>query len=235
MTLPAQNPSQSIVAVAAQTVVPFTWRADTAGVVSVYINDVVQGGYAIALNADQVATPGGTVTLPPLNVGDIVTVERVNPQTQTVAFNQYGTFPSVSVSAALDRVVQLLQEFSAKLTRAMTISRANLSNLVNTNLPTPQAGGLLAWAKNGAGKFFLTNATIATGTLGAAVLGQPLQSLDGGTTWTDLLGRAPSATAVYLNGERIFPGDDYTYANGVWILLTPADPTRNKLNADLFL
>lgn len=235
MSLPAQNPSQSFLAAAGQTIFPFTWRADSSGVVSAYINDIVQGGYAINLNVDQVNTPGGSITFDsPLNNGDAVTIERVNPLTQTVALTAYQPFSAAAVVAALDRVMEILQEFETGLIRAFKVSRANAATMVSLELPAPQAGTFLAWAKNNTNKYFLTNAVVSSG-VPIAVLGVALQTADAGATWTDALGRAPTNSALYLNGQRIFQGPDYTYANGIWTLTTPAIPSENTLNADLFL
>ena len=83
MSLPAQNSAQQVSAAAGQLIFPFSWRCDDTATVLVWVNNVQVGGSTVALNADQTASPGGTVTLAAAAaLGDIVTIERQTAQTQ---------------------------------------------------------------------------------------------------------------------------------------------------------
>lgn len=77
-------------------------------------------------------------------------------------------------------------------------------------------------------------ADLASGPL-LPVMGQRLNTTNGGGAWVDPFGRIPKgANALFLNGQRIFLGDDYAYnaVTGVWTLNAAVDPAENKLNAD---
>jgi hypothetical protein len=142
MTVAAQVPSQQIAAAAGQTVFPFAWRCDDSTTVVVYVNDALDGGFTVILNADQVAAPGGTITRAvPSVLGDLITVERVTPQTQTTALTKYGPFPASTITNALDRMVMLLQEVWAKVSRSVNFPRSILTKLLSFDLPAPQGGG----------------------------------------------------------------------------------------------
>lgn len=224
MTVPAQTSSQSIVATAGQTVFPFTFRCDDSSYLTAYAADVAQGGFGIALNADQVASPGGTITLAAQVVGVVVTIERAMPKTQTAALGAYGPFPSASVMAALDRIVQLMQDFYAQLVRAFRVTRANLLKVASLDLPAPQLGAMLGWVDAGGGLYRLGNIT-------GVANGEGL--IDSGDHIHFTSAHVPLGPgSVYRNGQRIFIVDDYTFAAGVWTLLVALDPATEKLNAD---
>lgn len=100
-------------AAAGATVYYFTFRADSADWVRVYIDDVLQGtNFVLALNADQAASPGGSVTLPVEATGT-VRIERSTPMTQEVAYAAYDAFPAETHEAALDKVSMALQDATA--------------------------------------------------------------------------------------------------------------------------
>src|SRR3954462_143875 len=106
MTVAAQSTSPQVVAAAGQITFPFAWRADSSAVVTVWVNDVQDGGFTVALNADQTAAPGGTVTrTAPALGGEVVTIERVTPQTQNTALTRYGPFAADTMTAVFDKAV----------------------------------------------------------------------------------------------------------------------------------
>lgn len=229
MTVAAQNTSQQVVAAPGQTVFPFTWRADNSGVVTVWVNDVQDGGFAVFLNADQAAAPGGTVTrAAPAVGGETITIERVSPQTQNTALTRYGPFAADTVTAALDKVVMLIQELSAKVSRSFSFKRVSMPAIASTELPAPAEGAVLTWIKVG-GQYRLASATPALD-----VQGELLADSGDHAHFTSLF--APtSAAALYRNGQRIFSPGDYTLAPGtnIWTLVVPVDPLLGEaLNAD---
>jgi hypothetical protein len=210
MSLPAQNPSQSMVAIAAQTVFPFTFRCDDSTQIQAWVGDAQQGGIIVALNGDQVAAPGGTVTLAPQAAGAVVTVERVNPQTQTLALTAYNPYTAAAITLALDKVVELLQEFWALVARVPRITRANRLSMDNFDMPAPVVGASIGWAQTLAGKFYLSN--IGAGGAGPGgsnvVTGERL--VDTGDHVNFNSAHAPKTAALYRTGQRIFAPDDYT-------------------------
>lgn len=214
MTVAAQTVSQSIVAAGGQTAFPFTFRCDDSTLLRAYVNDVDMGALAVALNADQIGNPGGIVTLGPCTAGDITTIERVTPQTQVTAFGTFQPFPSSAVSAALDKVVMLLQEFWALLSRVPRIKRAGASKMLSFDLPTPVVGSSIGWGDAGGGKFSLINMAGGGGGgggggAGTAVVGESLA--DTGDHIHFNIANVPLAgkLAVYRSGQRVFLVDDY--------------------------
>lgn len=193
MTQVAQVPAQSYAAALGQTIFPFNFYCDDSSRLRAYVNTVLQGGITVSLNGDQVAAPGGTVTLPVASLAaDVVLVKRVSPIEQGLSLPAYGFFSSSSVMAAMDEIIRLLQELAVGV----------------VNITTPP----------------LTQ-----------VAGQRLNTTDGGTTWVDPFARVPKgAHFLFLNGQRIYLGDDYAYntVTGVWTLNAAVDPAENKLNAD---
>lgn len=218
MTVPAQTASQTVVAAAGQTVIPFSFRCDDSTLLHVWVNDVEQGGFAIALNADQTAAPGGTVTIGASTAGDVVTVERVSPESQTLALTAYNPFTAVALMLGLDRMVMLLQEFAAWLARGLVVSRKNASSMSTQELPAPAPGYALGWVSDGA-RYKLGNVTFAS-ISGAGVVGRNLVKNEVPTGAVDgvnaafVLAHAPFSGA-YMDvkvGGVIFPPGRYALA-----------------------
>jgi hypothetical protein len=155
MTVAAQTPHNTIVASLNQAVFPFTFRADSDGVLNVYINDVLQGGYGIARNADQIAAPGGTITLAAQPAGAVIEIERVSPQTQATAFP--AAYVNTTTETALDKVVLWVQEIYDLVTRTWRVTRANLAKLSTLDMPAPVLNRLIGWIDAGGGLFKLGN------------------------------------------------------------------------------
>lgn len=159
MSLPAQNVAPQLTATPGQTVFPFAWRCDDAAVVRVWVNDVLDGGFAVALNADQTAAPGGTITRALACFGgEVVTVERTTPQTQLTSLAAYNPFPAATITSTLDRVVMLLQEVAAvAFNKCIRAARSSLLKLSSLELPAPVVNKVLGWADAGGGLFRLAN------------------------------------------------------------------------------
>jgi len=79
-------------------------------------------GFTVTLNTDQNASPGGTVNLPaPLPDGHRIVITSAVPMTQgTDIINQGGFYPEV-VEDALDRLTILVQQVSARVSRAAVL------------------------------------------------------------------------------------------------------------------
>jgi hypothetical protein len=232
MTVAVQTPLVNAVAAGGQTVFPFAFRCDDSATIVVYKNDILQAGgaYAVALNADQTAAPGGTVTFGVgLLANDIVSIERDSVEQQTAHFTAYSAFPAATVETALDRAVMIIQEIWAVFTRVFRVTRANLSKLSSLDWPTPELGKLVGWGDGGAGKFKLINYESIL-LLGA--VGEKLTDSGNHLSFTSAH-VTKGAGALYRNGGRIFPVDDYTQVIGtnVWTV-TIALEAGEKLNAD---
>ena len=78
----------------------------------VYKDDVLQAtGYSVAVNRDQAASPGGSVTFvaaPATSV--VVLVERSTPMTQEVNYTVYDKFPAETHERALDKLTVQIQD-----------------------------------------------------------------------------------------------------------------------------
>lgn len=232
MTVAAQNPSIAVVAAGGQTVFPFGFRCDDATTIAVYVNDVLQPAPAVALNADQLGNPGGTVTIGARANGDVVSVERQSPQTQTVALTAYGAFPSPAISTGLDKVVMLFQELYSVFARTFRISRANVPKISRFDITdAPVAGTAIGWVQDGA-QFRLGNVGAGGGGGGQPfrVMGEQLTDSGDHTNFT--FANVPvGAQAIYRNGQRIFPVNDYNQVGGNLAVLVPL-VAGEVLNAD---
>lgn len=121
---------------------PFTFVAQDADTVKVYLDDVLQGsGYTVSLNSNQTSSPGGTVTFAAAPAsGVVVYIERDIPKTQPLALAPYGVFSAAAIEEALDRKVLEIQELDR--------DRAVLAAEVVTVDADRQAGdaAVTAWA-----------------------------------------------------------------------------------------
>jgi len=97
-------------AAAGATVYYFTFRCDAASWVKTYVGGVLTTtGITVALNADQDASPGGSVTF--LSAAtETVRIERDTPLTQEVNYNDYDAFPAATHEAALDKLTLAVQD-----------------------------------------------------------------------------------------------------------------------------
>lgn len=127
--------------------------------------------YAVALNADQDAAPGGTVTLAaPLSTGYLLVVSSAVPNLQPTDITNNGGFYPRVIEDALDRHVAQVQQIDEKVGRALKV--AITSPLGDQALPSPVAGMLIGWNESSDG---LKNYAPIGGTL----LGQQLAAADG--------------------------------------------------------
>lgn len=140
---------------------PFTFKVFATSDVVVTLTTIATGvestlvettNYTVALNADQNANPGGSVTYNPAGVPMPATQELTLtsnvPQLQTLDLTNGGGFFPAVISAALDRAVILIQQL------ALTISgclRTAVSDTAPAALPTKATRALnfLAFDANG--------------------------------------------------------------------------------------
>lgn len=143
-------------------------RADTLGAEA---GLVLNTDFTVALNADQDAVPGGTVTLAaPLSTGYRLVVSSAVPNLQPTDITNNGGFYPRVIEDALDRHVAQIQQIDEKVDRALKV--AVTSPLGDQALPSPVAGMLIGWNESNDG---LKNYAPIGGTL----LGQQLAAANG--------------------------------------------------------
>jgi Pectate lyase superfamily protein len=149
------------------TVFPFTFKVFTdTDILVTYLNAlgvesvlVLSTNYTVALNVDQNASPGGSVTLlvAPATATYITLTSQVT-NTQTLALTNSGGFYPESINNALDRTVIEIQQLAEQASRSIAIPKSSTASPL---LPTPTANNVLVW--NNAATA-LINLPAATGT-----------------------------------------------------------------------
>jgi hypothetical protein len=134
----------------------------------VYVTD-----YSVVLNADQVASPGGTVTLAVAPAtGYKVTILRNMALTQgTQLPNQGGWYPKV-VENAFDKLTMIVQQLSEKVARSVQVgvTETDTSTLVATVVGAVNASAAsgFATAASGSATAAAGSATAASGSAAAS-------------------------------------------------------------------
>ena len=78
--------------------------------------------YSVEMNADQTATPGGTVVLTtPIVKGHIFVVGSAVAYTQNMQLTNYSRFPPEIINEAMDRVVVQIQQLVERLGRTLSV------------------------------------------------------------------------------------------------------------------
>lgn len=78
--------------------------------------------YSVEMNADQTATPGGTVVLTtPIVKGNIFVVGSAVAYTQNMQLTNYSRFPPEIINEALDRIVVQIQQLVERLDRTLSV------------------------------------------------------------------------------------------------------------------
>lgn len=78
--------------------------------------------YSVEMNADQAATPGGTVVLTtPIVKGNIFVVGSAVAYTQNMQLTNYSRFPPEIINEAMDRVVVQIQQLVERLDRTLSV------------------------------------------------------------------------------------------------------------------
>lgn len=117
-------------------------RAISAGVESVLTKTT---DYTVAVNADQDASPGGTITtVATYAAGNTITIIGALAYSQpTELTNRGGFFPKV-IERALDRLAILIQQVKELTSRSLTLP-VSVSTSVSSELPLPSASKFIAW------------------------------------------------------------------------------------------
>jgi hypothetical protein len=108
---------------------PFSFKVFAATDVKVVVADlagaetVLSSGYTVTLNPDQVASPGGSVTVTAgLTTGFKLTLLGNLPNDQTLALPGGGNYNPVSLENALDRLAMQLQQVAEIAARAVVVT-----------------------------------------------------------------------------------------------------------------
>lgn len=238
MTVSNNTPVEVYVGDGSSTVFTFPFRADTSNVITAYLNDNETAGFTVALNADQIGNPGGSITFgvgmaPPL--GGILTIERHTPDEQNTSFTAYGRFGAKSVETALDDTVMVVQELQALLARTVVIGRAEAYAMISTQLPPPAPGMVIGWVPVG-NKYELANVGVTTivpeDVPGVLRRNQPLTGAQDGANLAFHLAAVPidvTSFDIYLGGLRV-SSDQYVWTVGTTLVtyVSGSQPQPNQ-------
>lgn len=221
---------------------PFSFKVFTSADLYVVKTDTTVGvdsvitlgtDYAVALNADQNANPGGTITLTAgaLASGFNLTITSSLAYLQpTDLTNQGGFYPSV-ITNALDRLTIFCQQLYDAVSRSLKVSVSTPSG-VSTTLPPPAANRLIGWNPTADALQNMDATTLATivafGTANAD------QFSGDGVTTQFALSANPGALNnldISIGGVTQRPGVDYTWVSDTTLTFTNAPPvgTNNVL------
>lgn len=126
-------------------------KTDSTGLDAVLVQDT---HYSVALNSDQIANPGGTVTYPlsgsPLAVGNSLTIEgSLQPSSQETRLANGGGFFPETIEQRLDYITTLLQQHDALLARAVKGPPTDAAALADLPTKVLRAGKYSAFDSNG--------------------------------------------------------------------------------------
>jgi hypothetical protein len=176
-----------------QTVFPFTFKIFATTDVKVTqadlssVETVLSSGYTVSMNSDQVASPGGSVTLTTaLPTGYKLSLTGNLPYDQTLALPGGGNFNPTVLESDLDRVTMQLQQLNE------AISRAVVASVTSGTDPSTLAATLIAAAASAS-----ASAASATATLNT-FKGQYYGPLSADPT-LDPLGNAMTSGDLYFN------------------------------------
>lgn len=187
---------------------------------------VLTTDYTVSLNADQNATPGGSITLVagPLASNFSLVISSDLPLLQeTDLTNQGGFYPKV-ITNALDRLTIFCQQLSEKLGRSLTLPITSPDG-VSTELPFPQARYVIGWDDAATALRNFSPEELAT----IVAYGDTAadQFTGDGSTTTFTLSSAPGSLNnldVSINGATQRPGFDYSWDFGTHIVFAVAPP-----------
>jgi hypothetical protein len=127
---------------------PFTFRVFSAADIEVRkataagVESVVTSGLTITINADQDATPGGSVSLTAAS-GETVVIVGATPYSQTLDLPSGGNFSPRAVENALDRTTFQVQQLAEEVGRALALPAT--ATTVDAQLPVPAGNRYLGW------------------------------------------------------------------------------------------
>lgn len=187
--------------------------------------------FTVSLNANQDASPGGTVTLTAgtLATGFNLTVTSQLQYLQPIDLtNQGGFYPSV-ITKALDRLTILTQQLLDSVTRSLKISVTTPAG-VSTTLPPPVSNRLIGWSATGDSLVNTDPALLATiVAYGTAV---PDVFTGNGVQTQFTLTANPANIGnldIAVGGVTQIPNIDFTWTTGTTLTMTSPVPNGVKM------
>lgn len=170
--------------------------------------------YSVGLNADQTASPGGTVTLTTAPAtGVSITVLRNVTAVQSASFpNQGGFYPKV-LEGALDKLTMVVQQVIEELSRSIkfSVGGTTLSASDIANAAANSGTNATAAANSAASAAASAIAAAASAPLPsiAGSLGKYLSVTGAGPAWSSVTGLQPIGAMAsfdndYANGQNAF-------------------------------
>jgi hypothetical protein len=196
---------------------------DTAAVITTLVLD---SDYSVAVNSDQDASPGGTVTYPisgsPLVLGAKLVVLGALENEQTTDLPAGGAYRAKVVEDALDRTVIQVQQLAELQGRALTLPASAAT--ADTTLPAPESDKLIGW--NTAANALINLDPTSLATVIAFGTANANQFTGNGSQVNFTLTSNPGALAnldVSVGGVTQLPTTDYTWS-GTTLTFTTAPP-----------
>ena len=181
---------------------------------------VLDSDYSVALNADQDANPGGTVTYPlsgaPLPAYYKLTlVGGLDYMQPTDITNGGGFYPQV-IENSLDRLTMLIQQLGEELDRAVRIAISDDQEGLDLPAAAARADRVLGFDANG--NFRVYDRAVATVT----TIYRKFTPTEGQTVFTLPQAYPPGANSLYvfLNGAKLVNGADYEESSSLTFTLT---------------
>ena len=149
MTISTTDNSVSYVGDGSTTVFNFNFPAFNEGDIKGYVDGVADGTIIIALNADQEASPGGSVTFgsAPAN-GTVINLIRESSYLQNIKYPNYGPFPAATHERALDILTVLAQQNLEEINHRVRFPKFDNANIILPSSNT-RADGILGVDING--------------------------------------------------------------------------------------
>lgn len=203
---------------------------DVGAVISTLVQD---SDYSVTLNADQDASPGGSITYPlsgaPLATGEKLVLLGSTAYDQPTDLPEGGAYRARVVEDALDRIVFLIQQLSEEVGRSLTLPASAAT--ADTTLPAPESDKLIGW-NTAATALVNLNASVLASIVAFGTANADRFTGDG-TTKNFTLSANPGALAnldVSVAGATLVPTTDYTWS-GTTLSFTAAPAAAAKILA----
>lgn len=188
---------------------------------------VLDSDFSVALNADQNADPGGTVTYPisgtVLPAGETLTIASNLDYTQETDITNGGGFYPQVIEDALDRNTMLVKQVGEKVNRALRVAVSTPDD-VDVTLPAPSAQKIIGWNDTATG---LVNRDITDFATVVAFAAWQSQTFDGtGAQTAFTLSSDPgniNNLDIAIGGVTQTPAVDFTLS-GTTLTFTSAPP-----------
>jgi hypothetical protein len=187
---------------------------------------VLDSDYSVALNVDQDASPGGSITLlaGPLATGDTLAITTNIPELQETDITNGGGFYPKTFTDALDYVTILVQQLQVLAESSLRFPLIDSSSMVTELPPAAQrAGTLLGFGPDGAVSLGPGVISVLMSRFNGGIVG----SVDG-TNRVFALSAAPRfpAAAILALAGSILPHEFYAISGTTLTINTSIPPQR---------